>query len=372
MRWQWKKIGALFVVGLVVTGLAVATWFLTRPPKPAAMVDPAPYGRRITSGGLLANYYPVKGGTRGPGIVLLGGSEGGLARDLTRQAVLLQTSGFSVLHIAYHNAPGKPAHLASVPLEDFRRGLDWLKARPEVDAKRIGIVGYSKGAEAALLVATRYPGIKAAVAGMPSSVVWDGLSPLSIFLSLHSSWTDGERQIPALEYGSFERDRGMLSVFEGGLKTLAEHPDTVIPVERFAGRLLLVCGERDSLWPSCQMADQIVARAAKAGRPPTLLRYAEAGHGVMGAPGLATDRDIRAFAKLGGTAKANAAARADSWPKIIAFLKNTLETHGIKPPVQSSYDPGGRSSSPCTSRPPLLSRQLCRRSIPTRPLRERF
>lgn len=70
------------------------------------------------------------------------------------------------------------------------------------------------------------------------------------------------------------------------------------------------------------MADQVRARAVKAGRPVTqLLRYADAGHGVMGAPLPATDRDMRRFAQLGGTAKANTAARADSWPKIMAFLR---------------------------------------------------
>lgn len=73
------------------------------------------------------------------------------------------------------------------------------------------------------------------------------------------------------------------------------------------------------------MADQIKSRAAKAGRPATLLlRYADAGHGVMGAPGPLTDPDIRNFARLGGTVKAKAAARADSWPRITTFLKMAL------------------------------------------------
>ena len=128
--------------------------------------------------------------------------------------------------------------------------------------------------------------------------------------------------MPSLDYGSYDGERGLYAVFEDGLKTVGEHPDTIIPVERITGRLLLICGERDTLWPSCVMADQVRARAAKAGRPPTrLLRYAEAGHGVMGAPLPATDPEIRNFAKLGGTAEADAAARADSWPRIVAFLK---------------------------------------------------
>lgn len=319
---RWLKIVALAVGVLLLLTAAAAAWFLTRPPAPAKIYDPRPAGRRVTDGSLFANYFPAAETGRKPGILLLGGSEGGLERDLLRQAVLLQRDGYNVLHVAYHNAPGKPATLTNVPLEEFRRSLDWLKSRPEVDPASLGVVGYSKGAEAALLVATRYPGIKAVVAGMPSSVAWDGLDTPSILFGLNSSWSEGGREVPSLAYGWFDNKRGLYAVFEDGLKTVGNHPDTIIPVERFGGRLLLTCGERDTLWPSCPMADQVRARAAKAGRPaPQLLRYADAGHGVMGAPLPATDRDMLRFAQLGGTAEANAAARADSWPKVTAFLK---------------------------------------------------
>lgn len=322
---RWIKIVAITVGVLLLLAAAAAAWFMTRPPAPAKIVDPGSTGQRITERGLFANYFPATGGGRKPGILLLGGSEGGLARDLLRQAVLLQGGGYNVLHLGYHNAPGKPAHLSNVPLEDFRRGLDWLKARSEVDAASLGIVGYSKGAEAALLVATSYPGLKAVVAGMPSSVAWDGLDPPSILFGLNSSWSEGGREVPSLGYGSYDSKRGLYAVFEDGLKSVGEHPETVIPVERFGGRLLLICGGMDTLWPSCPMAEQVQARAAGAGRPATqLLRYPEAGHGVMGAPLAANEADMRRFAQLGGTAKANAAARADGWPKIMVFLQAAL------------------------------------------------
>jgi dienelactone hydrolase len=57
----------------------------------------------------------------------------------------------------------------------------------------------------------------------------------------------------------------------------------------------------------------------------SLLTYAAIGHGVMGAPGTADDPDIIKFATLGGTARSNAAARADSWPKILEFLNENLK-----------------------------------------------
>lgn len=319
------KWTAIVVLALLAFAACAAVWFMSRPPPQAKIYDPGAIGRRVTDNGMLANYFPATGNGRKPGILLLGGSEGGLARDLLRQAVLLQREGFNVLHLAYHNAPGKPATLTNVPLEEFRRGLDWLKARPEVDPASLGVVGYSKGAEAALLVATRYPGLKAVVAGMPSSVAWDGLDGFSILAGMNSSWSEGGRETASLGYGWFDSERGLYAVFEDGLKTLGDHPETIIPVERIQGRMLMICGDKDELWPSCPMAEQVANRLATRGRPaPRLLRHPEAGRGVMGAPGDPTDPDIRAFAKLGGTAEANAAARADSWPKVIAHLRESL------------------------------------------------
>ena len=221
--------------------------------------------------------------------------------------------------------PGKPAKLRNIPLEDFVRGLDWLKKQPGVDPARLGIVGYSKGAEAGLLVATRYPGIRAAALGMPSSVVWDGMSGENYMLgSFSSSWSEKGEPVPHLAYKGRPDERGLMAVFEGGLKELDTNPAAVIPVEKYRGKLLLVCGEAEKLWPSCPMTDQIVARAAKSGAAePGVLRYKDAGHAVMGAP-FADAAAARKWSRLGGTAEGNAAARIDSWPKIVAFLNAEL------------------------------------------------
>jgi len=110
---------------------------------------------------------------------------------------------------------------------------------------------------------------------------------------------------------------------------VAQHPDAVIPVDRITGPILLVCGEADSLWPSCPMADQIVERLKSGHRPAaTLLRYKDAGHQVFGTPvtlpvGATTSNAW--LASLGGTPEGNMAARADGWPKVEAFLKAALK-----------------------------------------------
>lgn len=340
MARRLRKILLWILLALLLLAGAGFVMFLNAPPKPAPIVDAGATGRRVTENGLFANYFPAPGPGKKPAILLLGGSEGGLGEAVRREALLLQAAGFNVLHLGYFNLPGKNGYLAKVPLEEFYRGIEWLKGQPEVDADAIGLVGYSKGAEAGLLVASRRHDVKAVVAGMPSSVAWDGMSMRSYIFGGVSSWTEGGKRVPSLPYGSGEGKEELLPRFVNGLNHLDAHPDTVIPVERFAGQLLLICGERDTLWPSCLMARQIEARAKRGrplsgretdGRTParegpdvTLLVYPDAGHGVMGAPSPASDPALRKWSALGGTPEANAAARADGWPRIVAFLNGAL------------------------------------------------
>ena len=63
----------------------------------------------------------------------------------------------------------------------------------------------------------------------------------------------------------------MADNYAASLETLSAHPEAVIPVERIAGSLLLVCGEQDRIWPSCPMARQIHERLRANGRDATLL-----------------------------------------------------------------------------------------------------
>ena len=325
MKLRWKiLIGALVL--LVILAVAGATYILTSEPEPARVVEAGPTGERIDREGVFGNYFPATAEEPRPAILVLGGSEGGLATDVTRQAVALQTHGYNALHLAYHNAPGKSAKLKNIPVEDFTRALDWLKRQDGVDPERIGIIGYSKGAEAALLVATRYPGIRAVVAGMPTSVLWDGMSPENFAISnASSSWSEEGKPLASLPYGLPGEGPGMLSVFNKGIARLNDFPEAIIPVERFKGDLLLVCGEADTLWPACPMSDQIVERAKAKGAPlVNLLRYADAGHGVMGIAAGEDDKAIRMFAQLGGTAKSNNDARQDSWGKILVFFDGEL------------------------------------------------
>jgi dienelactone hydrolase len=310
------KVKALFLAAVCVFACSPVAGAQNRVPAPLAPAGET--GRRIADAGLLGNYFPAS--QRGPGVLLLGGSIGGLSPEMNRAAIALQAEGFSALHLSYFRAPGQNARLELIPLEYFGRALEWLRRQPEVDPDRLAIVGGSKGAEAALVVASRHDELKAVVAALPSSVVWPGIGEDGTSAGIDSSWSESGKALPALPHRPHDTSTGgrMAANSAASLVSSAAHPEAFIPVEKISGAVFLVCAESDQIWPSCPMARQIEQRLRTHGRPaPILLAYDGASHAAFGLPLPEGD------ARLGGaaTAQKTNAARADSWPKAVAFLK---------------------------------------------------
>jgi dienelactone hydrolase len=273
--------------------------------------------------GLVGELHLPGGKGRAPALLVLGGSEGGHASAF-HYAQVLARRGFAGLGLAYFGDPGVPATLENVPLEYFTRAVDWLAAQPGVDPKRIGVFGGSKGAEAALLIAARDPRIKAVVAGAPSSVAWQGVN-MSNPISPGPSWTEGGKPRPFAAYDGSVPFRGVLDMYQRSLAKAP--PKAAIAVERINGPVLLVSGRDDRLWPSTAMADAMMARLdqAKFRFRHTHLAYDHAGHACFGEPPAPGVEIPPRIVQLGGTIEGNVAARADSWPKVLAFLDETLK-----------------------------------------------
>jgi hypothetical protein len=317
-----KKLLIACSLGLLLSAAPVSAQPFHVPPVQVA--EPGPTGRRVIDGGLVGNYFPA--GRAAPAVLLLGGSEGGLGEGVKQMALILQREGYSVLQLSYFRSPGQSARLEHVPLEYFAKAVDWLKLQPEVDPRRVAIIGGSKGAEAALLVASRRSDIRAVVAAMPSSVIWPGISWDGPPGDIGSSWAERGRPLAHLPYGRpTAPPLNIAAVHSEGLAHLGEHPEAAIKVERIRSPILLVCGEADTLWPSCAMGRQVQARAGRHRGPKvTLLAYRDAGHGVLGPPLPPNHPRVAALAAQGGSPEGNNAARADGWPKILDFLKATL------------------------------------------------
>lgn len=312
---------------LITVAAGAGLWYFNPFAPPVTIADSGETGRRVTDDGLFANYYPAAGKGKHAAILILGGSEGGLANSVVRAAKALQAEGYSVLQLAYFGAPGQSDSLQMVPLELFDRALDWLKARGEVDAERIAIMGGSKGAEAALIVAARRPELRAVVAGMPSSVAWQGVDPNFMNYIVDppgGSWSLDGKPIPYLPYVQ-EYSPNLLALYSNSLAQLPNHQDAIIPIEKSKAAVLLICGKDDQLWPACTMAEQVRARAAAHGGPAvTVLAYDDAGHAVYGVPVEKTNPRYNALDSVGGTDDGNNAARIDGWPKILEHLKAAL------------------------------------------------
>ncbi|MEM7050880.1 MAG: acyl-CoA thioester hydrolase/BAAT C-terminal domain-containing protein [Acidobacteriota bacterium] len=258
-----------------------------------------------------------------PAIVFLGGSGGGRGWA-TRMAGLFAQRGYAALAVAYFRSEGLPEHLAQVPVETVFSAIDGLQKDPRIDDQRLALMGYSKGAELALLVASRRPEIKAVAAIAPGSSVFQGFKPPK-FPTL-SSWTIDGVDLPfvpnAYDQKFFETFDGMYLWY----RTLAQHEaveEAAIPVEEIAGDILLVSGVDDRIWPATAMAEQIVARLylAEFEHRVQHLAFPEAGHGIAAPPGEPTT-DVAA--RLGGSAAGNAAAREQSWRALEQFFTQSL------------------------------------------------
>lgn len=315
-----RRVGLLTAMLLaVVSSPGVAQ--TGQPMPPPVVTPPAPGGKRLATTGMVANWYPGAAGKARLAILLLGGSEGGVGAGAARQAADLVAHGYAVLQLAYFGAPGLPAQLVMVPLEYFDRALSWLGDQPTVRRDRIGIMGASKGAEAALLIAARHPDIRAVVVGSPSAAVWPGIDATGG--EGRSSWSIKSKGLDHLSYGG--EATTMFGGYQAGLNTLPAHRDAAIPVERIKGQVMLVCGKADTLWPSCAMSDIVKRRMA--GRA-IILAYNEAGHAVFGPPVGADAPGFASLGSLGGTPAGNDAARRDAWPKVLRFLAEHLGSGG--------------------------------------------
>lgn len=281
--------------------------------------------------------YRLPGPERRPVVVILAGAEGG--EDASKRfGPLLAKLGYAAVGLPYYSpnwgSYGPPPQFADLPgsfidirvdqLADLRAALAAVKG---VDTDRLGLFSGSKGSEFALIAASQYSWIDAVVAYAPSDLVWEGWGLEMLEAEgTRSSFSLGGKPLPFMPY------RGFVDGLQAGPKAdlhaihengRADHPDREttarIPVENYRGKLMLVAGDRDQLWNSGRMARNIVAAREKAGLTTAALLYADAGHDLGGGSGEPRD-DPRG----GGSPEANAKARADAWPQVVAFLNAAL------------------------------------------------
>lgn len=262
--------------------------------------------------------------------VALSGSSGGIPEHIARR---LAENGVSAFALGYHGAPGLPPALVEIPIESLQQGIGLFCER---FAKRrsIGVIGMSKGAELALVLAARLGDtIDRVVAVAPSHVVWFGLKPPGPDVdrrSTQSSWSWHGVPLPFLSCPADVRpafnERGMRTdvFFDMSRHGPREFDAARIPVERSAGPILLLSGDNDHQWPAVPMADEIVRRMVDHGRGDdvTSVVYPGAGHtflvqDFMPPPGTGAGPHF----DFGGTNQADHVAGEDAWRRAVSFLQ---------------------------------------------------
>jgi hypothetical protein len=257
------------------------------------------------------------------GVVVLAGSSGRVER---RRARLLAQQGLVALAVRWFGGPGGPAGICEIPLETFVAAVDLLRSR---GVERVGVLGVSKGAEAALLTAVREPRVDVVVAVSPTALVWCNVGP-GLDGRRHpyrSSWTWRGRPLPFVplddSWRPAEADGGPVSVrgwYDLSERTFATRLEAAaIPVERARADLVLVAGGDDAMWSSLRYAEQLAARRRAAGASVRLVTHADAGHRPR-FPGEDPAESSRAF-RHGGTPHADALLGKLAWEPVLDALR---------------------------------------------------
>ncbi len=267
-------------------------------------------------------------------IVWLGGSGSGLAVN-SPVAAVLASHGFNVLSVAYFNEKGLPAQLSEIPLEYFEGVFARLSKNPITSGKEVWILGMSKGAELALILASRYPFITLVAVFSPHAYCFQGLAFKDV-----SSWTYEGKPLPFIRLKNRWVFASMISGFiknkplqftdtyQKGLRAARNKEAARIKIENAQADLLLFTSKECGMWNTYDGSVQIMETLRKCNYPHKydLVVYEDAGEPyyvpyVFPAGWTTMKIAPRLVLSAGGTLEGNAHARADSWKKIIEFFK---------------------------------------------------
>ena len=298
---------------------------------------------QVRDGRIRGTLFAREGLSNAPGVIVLGGSDGG--NVWTFVAALLAAHGIAALSLAYFAYDDLPRELIEIPLEYFGEAIDWLDRRPEVDAAAVGVLGMSRGGEAALLSGAFLRGVAAVVALVPSGVTGNGIGA-DFSAMAKSAWTRNGEPFPVfpppgdpLTFEEAGRAFATGTPFAGApamrraLQSAGDRVDDfAIPVEGIRGPILMISAEDDQLWASSALTEIAEQRLRRANFPHfhEHVRYSNAGHFVVLPPNLPTTSNsgrhqvVPMTLAFGGTPDANAHASAELWPRVVSFLRTHL------------------------------------------------
>ena len=219
--------------------------------------------KRIRENGLVGTVYFDEDSLQQPPILMFGGSSGGNFYDnYQNYAEDLVENGYSVLTLAYFDYRGRdglPDKLRHIPLEYFKKAMVWMESQPYTSNNgQCAVIGYSRGAEAALLLGVHYPQIATVVAIVPSAYVGGAYDREHKVTG--SAWTYNGVEIPYVDYHQ------AISYYSPWWKIIDDEVAVgpyAIPVEEMSAAVLLLSGEKDEIYPSTEMSKRMIQRLEK-------------------------------------------------------------------------------------------------------------
>ena len=193
-------------------------------------------------------------------MIVFSGSEGGL-EHAGKCCRYLQDNGIASFALGYYKTKHSSKKLDQIPVEIFREVTQKLKA---TGYRKIGVEGFSKGAELALAAAIRYSDISCVIIKTPSWFYSEGLAGGQP--SGNSCWAYEGQPLPFTPYKDRKihmlgmiwkaREYNILSVNTG--KNVL--PESVIPVEQIHAPILMFSTKVDTIWPSTESCEKICER----------------------------------------------------------------------------------------------------------------
>ncbi|XP_055292193.1 acyl-coenzyme A thioesterase 6 [Moschus berezovskii] len=280
----------------------------------------APGVRRepVRAGRVRATLFLPPGSKPFPGILDLFGSGGGLCEY---RASLLAGHGFAVLALAYFRFEDLPEHLNDVCLEYFEEAVDFMLQHPKVKGPGVGLLGFSKGGDLCLSMASFLKGITATV--VINACMANTIAPLHY----------KDMIIPHLSYDLKKcaiTESGFLNVVDiwGNPLEKTNH-QSLIPLEKAQGPFLFIVGMDDQNWKSEVYAHIASERLQAHGKDrPQIIYYPGTGHCIDPPYFPLCRASVHAVwgqpVFHGGEPKAHSNAQTDAWQQIQTFFHKHL------------------------------------------------
>ncbi|MCM4153939.1 palmitoyl-CoA hydrolase [Arenibacter sp. N53] len=322
MKKNRKIIIGITVTIILIVGYLVADHILFDGFKPIS----------INEKGFQARYYANKSTTNSTAVVLIGGGQWG---NYWGEEMVLK--GFVGLSLPYSGHEGLPTLPEEIPLEYFETALKWLGAQPEVNPEKIIVMGASRNAELALVIAANLPElVSGVVAYAPSSVSWSNTVLPYNSDKIKPSWTykgSDINYVPMDKISGNESSRiNTLEYWKNGLNKVEHTLEATIKVERINGPILLISGMQDLVWPSAQMADILEKRLEKNNFKFNFenIKYDKAGHLISSNPesqiaertGKMIINDKQYSFEYGGTNEGDYKAKQDAKIRVFKLIEN--------------------------------------------------